>query len=95
MQTFKDLFDFIQNNTSDNLQIYSNKRQVNVLNEDGLSIMNLVFADEEVHMYHCDRPGYAKYDQFLTYQYDEDITILPNRRAVNILVESICTGRCA
>ena len=64
MTTFKGLYDFIQTKKSDKLQIYSNRRQVNVLNADDLSICNIVFDDDEVHVYACDRPGIADYGTY-------------------------------
>lgn len=76
MKTFNDLFRFIQNATKDeakSLQIYSNKRQVNILDKDELSIMNILFTDDEVHIYNCHRPGYADYGRFTAYSLEEPI----------------------
>lgn len=74
MKDFRDLYNFIQTREkAKNLQIYSNRQQVNILNSDELSIMNLIFVDDEVHLYNCQRPGYADYGRFATYSMEDPI----------------------
>lgn len=76
--TFGVLYELIQcNNELESLQIYSNKRQVNILNDQDLSIMNIVFYPEErrVTVYHCDIPGHCNYDEPYDYSFEDNILL--------------------
>ena len=77
MITFRDLKDYIDKGyQSANLQIYSNGHQVNILNNDELSICNIVFDEgDEVHVYCCDKPGYADYGKCHKYLLDDNIQL--------------------
>ena len=66
ISTFKMLYELMQiEDEFEDIQIYSNKRQANILNDQGLSIINIVFYPEEdrVTVFHCDTPGYCNYDK--------------------------------
>lgn len=77
MITFRDLKEYIQNGYANgNLQIYSNKRQVNVINKDDLALCSIVFNDsDEVLIFTCDKPGYANYDSANKFLLDDSIII--------------------
>ncbi len=85
MITFKHLYDYIQNAPVDytgvheiddlwSLHIYSNKRQVNIQKE-GLSLLNIVFDDNQVMVVGCTAPGYANYSDFIRLPITAPITI--------------------
>ena len=79
MGTFRDLFNQIQKTKSlRNMQVYSNRQQVNLLNGEGLSIMNICFSDNEVHMYQCIRPGYADYSNRIIFDMDDNLASICN-----------------
>ena len=79
MGTFRDLFDNIQKTDNlRNMQVYSNRQQVNLLNGEGLSIMNICFSGDEVHMYQCIRPGIADYCNKIIFDLDENIASVLN-----------------
>lgn len=79
MGTFQDLYNLIQKTKNlRNMQVYSNRQQVNLLNIEGLSIMNICFSDDEVHMYQCPRPGYADYSNRIIFNLDENLTSVRN-----------------
>ena len=102
--TLKTLYDFIQVADTDEvgvyhprgfgdwtLHIYSSKRQVNVC-RDGLSHLNVCFpeGDDNVHIYKCDRPGYANYDRAFTYPLDCPITALhASGQAIEIIRDMV------
>ena len=88
--TFKDLLHFLESVDTDGmytinnmwqLQIYNNRRQVNICDEDGLSHMNIVYCDKGkdmlVHIYNCQRAGYCDYNHPLEYQIDERVLSIP------------------
>lgn len=79
--TFKDLYVLIQRHVSSRyLQIYSNKHQVNILNDDGLSLLNIIFDDEDenVKLYRCPNPGYCDYDsEPIVLQLNDSIDRIP------------------
>ncbi len=67
MKTFGELRKFVNDGNKDSrLQIYSHKRQVNVLNSEDLSLMNILFDDDEdeIHVYYVTRPGIANYSEY-------------------------------
>ena len=83
MATFKNLYEMMQIEVEfEDLQIFSNKKQVNILNDQGLSIMNIVFYPEEdrVTVFHCDIPGYCNYDR--PYYFNINASILLSCTAV-------------
>lgn len=74
--TFRVLYEMIQENDDlYSMQIYSHKRQVNILNDQDLAIINIVFYPEEerVTVFHCDKPGHCNYDHGFDYQFDTNM----------------------
>lgn len=76
--TFGVLYEMIQTHDElESMQIYAHKRQVNLLNDQDLSIMNIVFYSEErrATVFHCDTPGHCNYDKPYDYSFDDNIML--------------------
>lgn len=76
--TFGTLYQMIQNKDnlgSESIQVYANKRQVNFLDDQGLSFMNIVFYPEEgrVSVFHCEKHGYCDYNNPRDFTFDSNL----------------------
>lgn len=76
--TFGILYQMIQTHDElESMQIYSHKRQVNILDDHGLSILNIVFYPEEdrVSVFYCKDHGYCDYDNPSDFTFDTNMML--------------------
>ena len=73
--TFSELLCFTKEqkklNTTE-YQIYSNRSQINIKRND-INVCNVVFMENEAHVYRCPRNGYCDYSNPVVYKMNEEV----------------------